>query len=605
MKTSTLRFPCRIAIAVVGLLLATQPTRAEYPMPQTFNLRAGWNAIWLEVEPQDPDINTVFRFVSNLESVWTFASTVSAVDFIQDPTEPVWNRDRWLVHVPTNRVESLNNNLFKVLGNRAYLVKVSAPATLVVQGEPKLRFPKWTPDAYNFRGFPIDPTGPPTFANFFRFSPAHYNITQQRLQKIYQLNAAGQWTLVNPTDLMKYGEAYWVYTLGASEFIAPLSVSLDFGDGLDFSTAVTDSTLHLQNIGTTVRSATVRDMGPGGLLTYQLNTTPSSWGQLPTPFTQTLGANGSYNLRLATTPDYLSTATHFETIVRVTDNQGTRFHIPVDVHRTPAGAIGSVTEREAAGRAGLWVGTATINGVSEVHSGTLVTNVATNFVTGVITREVTRLGVSNTPTATRSEFSLRLLLHVDTNGTARLLKDVVQMWQEGTYSYDELGRRVLQTPGRYVLLTDERLIPQYKGAALRDGEMVGRRLSTADFPFPSTPANNFLPLTGLFAIDNALSGSYSLGANDPVNPFKHKYHPDHDNLDATFTSFRSEAYEFSRSFEMTFTPTNTVGVTPSDYGYTGLSGIYRETVRGLHRTDIVASGPFQLRRVISTPVLNQ
>ena len=154
-----------------------------------------------------------------------------------------------------------------------------------------------------------------------------------------------------------------------------------------------------------------------------------------------------------------------------------------------------------------------------------------------------------------------------------------------------------QTPGRYVLLTDERLIPQYKGAALRDGEVVGRRLST--------PANNFLPLTGTFAINNTVSGSYTLGANDAVNPFKHKYHPDHDNLDATFTSFRGEAYEFLRSFQMTFTPTNTVGVSQSDYGYTSLSGIYRETVRGLHRTDIVASGPFQLRRVISTPVLNQ
>ncbi len=605
MKTSTLLFQCRLAVAAVGLLLATLPSRAAFTMNQTFNLRAGWNAIWLEVEPVNKDINTVFQFVRPLESVWTFASVVSAVDFIQDPSEPVWNRDRWLVHVPTNRVESLNNNLFQVLGNRAYLVKVGAPATLIVNGEPKLRFPKWAPDAYNFRGFPVDPAAPPTFANFFRFSPAHYNITQQRLQKIYQLNNAGQWTLVNQSDQMKHGEAYWVYTSGASQFIAPLTVSLDFGGGLEFSSAVTDSTLHLQNIGTTVRSATVQEIGPGGALSYQLNTTPPSWGPLPRPFIQTLGANSSYNLLLASTPDYLNSAALYETIVRVTDNQGTRFNIPVDIHRTPAGTVGGAAEREAAGRAGLWVGTATINGVSEVHSGSLVTNIATNLVTGAITREVTRLGAGNSPTPTRSEFSQRLLLHVDTNGTVRLLKDVVQMWQEATYNFDELGRRVQQTPGRYVLLTDERLIPQYKGAALRDGEMVGRRLSTADFPFPSTPANNFLPLTGTFAINNTLSGSYTLGANDAVNPFKHKYHPDHDNLDATFTSFRGEAYEFSRSFQMTFTPTNTVGVTQSDYGYTSLSGIYRETVRGLHRTDIVASGPFQLRRVISTPVLNQ
>lgn len=603
MKTSTLLFHCRIAVAAVGLLLATLPARAAFTMSQTFNLRAGWNAIWLEVEPVNQDINVVFQGIP-VESVWTFASVVSSVDFIQDTTETVWNRDRWLVHVPTNQVASLNNNLFKVLGNRAYLVKVSAPATLNVSGEPKLRFPKWAPDAYNFRGFPVDPNILPTFASFFRFSPAHYNIAQQRLQKIYQLNDAGQWTLMNQFDRMKHGEAYWVYTSGVSDFIAPLGVSVDFGNGLEFSSAVTDSTLHLQNVGTIVRTVTVTDIGPGSSLSYQLNTTPPSWGTLPRPFTQTLGANSSYNLLLAANFANTST-TLYETIVRVTDGQGTMFNIPVDIGRTPLGTTGTAAQREAAGRAGLWVGTATINGVSEVHAGSLVTNIATNVVTGAITREVTRLGAGNNPTPTRSEFSLRLLLHIDTNGTVRLLKDVVQMWQEATYNFDELGRRVQQTPGRYVLLTDERLIPQYKGAALRDGEMVGRRLSSADFPFPSTPGNNFLPLTGTFAINNTVNGSYTLGANDAVNPFKHKYHPDHDNLDATFTSFRGEAYEFSRAFQMTFTPTNTVGVTQSDYGYTSLSGIYRETMRGLHRTDIVASGPFQLRRVISTPVLNQ
>lgn len=595
-----------LVVALLGLLLASLPARAAFTMNQSFNLRAGWNAIWLEVEPVNQDINVIFQGVP-VESVWTFASVVSSVDFIHDASEPVWNRDRWLVHVPTNQVASLNNNLFKVLGNRAYLVKVSAPATLNVSGEPKLRFPAWAPDAYNFRGFPVDPNALPTFANFFRFSPAHYNIAQQRLQKIYQLNDAGQWTLVSASDRMKHGEAYWVYTSGVSDFIAPLGVAVDSGggNGLEFSSAVTESSLVLQNVGTVIRTATVTDIGPGSSLSYQLNTTPPSWGTLPRPFTQTLGANGSYNLLLGANFAGISSTTLYETIVRVTDGQGTMYNIPVNIGRTPVGTSGTAAQREAAGRAGLWIGTATINAVSEVHAGSLVTNIATNLVTGVITREVTRLGAGNTPTPTRSEFSLRLLLHVDTNGTVRLLKDVVQMWQEATYDFDELGRRVQQTPGRYVLLTDERLIPQYKGAAMRDGEMVGRRLSTADFPFPSTPANNFLPLTGTFAIDNTVSGSYTLGANDAVNPFKHKFHPDHDNLDATFTSFRAEAYDFSRSFQMTFSPTNTAGPTPSDYGYTTLSGIYRETVRGLHRTDIVTSGPFQLRRVISTPVLNQ
>jgi hypothetical protein len=390
------------ALLALGIVLATLtlPAPAAFTMSQTFNLRAGWNAMWLEVEPVNQDINEVFRGLP-VESVWTFASVVSAVDFIRDVAEPVWNRDRWLVHVPTNTIASLNNNLFKMPRNRAYLVKLSAPATLTVSGEPKLRFPAWAPDAYNFRGFPIDPDALPTFASFFRFSPAHYNIAQQRLQKVYQLNASGQWVLVNQFDQMKHGEAYWVYTAGVSDFIAPLGVSVDFGNGLEFTSATTDSTLHLQNAGTSVRTATVTDLGPGTPLSYHQDTTPPSWSALPRPFTRTLGANGSYDLLLGANFSSAGVAL-YETILRVTDGQGTRVHIPVDIHRTPPGTAGTPAQREAAGYAGLWIGTATITGVSEAHSGSLVTNIATNLVTGVITREVTRLGAANFPTPTRA-----------------------------------------------------------------------------------------------------------------------------------------------------------------------------------------------------------
>jgi hypothetical protein len=403
---------------------------------------------------------------------------------------------------------------------------------------------------------------------------------------------------------MRSGEAYWVYTSGASDYLAPLSVSLDYGDGLEFTSASPEAVMKLKNVGTTTRTATVQDIGPLSPLRYKVATTPPSYTNLSPAYTKALAANGSSDLELAAA-FAMNTQERYESIVRVTDGQGTRYLLPLDILRTPAGTTGSPAQREAAGRVGLWVGTITINRVSEVHAGSLSTNITTNLLTGTINREVVRAGVGTNTTPTRSEFSLRVLLHVDTNGATRLLKDVVQMWQEPTYTTDELGRQVQVTPGRYVLLTDETLIPFYKGAALRDGEMVGRRLSTADFPFPSTSANNFLPLTGFFAINNTVAGGYSVGANDPVNPFKHKYHPDHDNLDATFTSFRAEAYEFARSFQLTFTATNTTGVTPVDYGYTTLSGNYREIVSGLHRTDIVASGPFQLRRVISTPVLNQ
>ena len=42
-----------------------------------------------------------------------------------------------------------------------------------------------------------------------------------------------------------------------------------------------------------------------------------------------------------------------------------------------------------------------------------------------------------------------------------------------------------------------------------------------------------------------------------------------------------------------------------EYGYSVLGGVYRETVTGLHRTNIIGSGTFRLTRVNNSPVLNQ
>src|SRR4030095_8283769 len=58
-------------------------------------------------------------------------------------------------------------------------------------------------------------------------------------------------------------------------------------------------------------------------------------------------------------------------------------------------------------------------------------------------------------------------------------KEVIQMWQDGTV--DAEGNVVV--PGRFVLVTDDRRIRDFKGAALQDGELVGVRYSSATLDF--------------------------------------------------------------------------------------------------------------------------
>ncbi|HXJ76335.1 MAG TPA: hypothetical protein VNM37_25980, partial [Candidatus Dormibacteraeota bacterium] len=181
---------------------------------------------------------------------------------------------------------------------------------------------------------------------------------------------------------------------------------------------------------------------------------------------------------------------------------------------------------------------------------------------------------------------------------------VIQMWQNGTSTTNAEGFVVTDQPGRYVLLTDDALIPQYRGASLRDGVPVGRRISTLDFDFEG----GMVAMSGALAGGSTASGTIALEPNFPTNPFKHRFHPDHDNLDATYTRFKEEAYRITRNIELRFSATDPAGgdnTSSLEYGHNVFGGVYHEAITGLHRTDIISEGTFRLTRIANSPVLNQ
>ena len=558
------------------LLLLALGARAQ-TTTQSFNLQAGWNSIWLEVAPANTEINSVFAGLP-VEAVWTFSQRLTAVDFIQDVNEPVWNRDQWLVHLPTNRFESINNDLFHVFGLRAYLVRMSAAATLNVTGRPVIREIPWAPDAYNLRGFPIDPAGPPTFFSFFRHSTAHYSAVSNRLERIYRLNATGNWVLAGPGELMQRGMAYWTYCRGGSDYQAPLQVQVEAPDGIDFGGSVEESTLGLINRTSSNVTATVGAQTlPTPIAYAQFNpVSGTEWPALPSPFNRPVPSGQLLPLRLAIRRGSMASA-NYASLLEIRNGAGTRWLVPLTATRQPTAPGG------APNYAGLWAGSITVNRVNEVNN-------STN---------------SATPTRVGSDFNLRLLLHVDNSGATRLLREVIQLWQNGTTTNNADGQAVVAVPGRYVLVTDERLIPSLTGGSLRDGELAGRRLSSASFDFPTTPDANFLPLGGSFGGAGLLTGSFALTPAFARNPFLHRYHPDHDNLNAEFNGFREEAYNITRAFEFRFSSTNLAGVTTPDYGYKVVSGTYRETVMGLNKSNVLASGVFRLNRVSEIDRLNR
>lgn len=561
---------------------------------QSFTLQPGWNAIYLEVRPVDNSTATIF---SNLPvaSVWTRAERVSSVDFIQDASEESFNRAGWLGWFHPSRPEAFLGNLFAVQANRAYLIKStnSTPITWNVSGRPSLRQEEWVPDAYTLRGLPVDGGSPPTFLNFFRTSKAHYDSTTGQLQKVYRLNASGQWTQAALLDPIKSGEAYWIFTKGASDYVAPMKVSVDLGDGLEYGLALTELNLLVGNATTGSMNVFVQDLGPAGptaLSYYRFDPAlGAQWPGLPAPLTVSPAPGSEVRLRLAVRRQDIAGAS-YNSVLQIRDGAGTRFLVPITAEKM-TGSAGALARQggprphapidEAKVRAGLWVGTATINAVAEAHS-----------------------AQPTTPTPTKSEFNLRLLVHVDANGQARLLKDVIQMWRDGTYTNDGSGNLLVDKAGRYVLLTDDTLIPRFQGAAVRDGESVGRRLSSIGYDFPSGPTNNFLNLAGFFTFGQKLNGALTLPFDHPTNPFRHKFHPDHDNLNARFDGPAIEAYSTTRQIELEFTTTPPAGPAAPDYGYNVMGGNYRETISGLHKTNLFVSGAFRLTRVSMIADLN-
>jgi hypothetical protein len=229
--------------------------------------------------------------------------------------------------------------------------------------------------------------------------------------------------------------------------------------------------------------------------------------------------------------------------------------------------------------AGLWLGAVQVNAVSEAQ----------------------RAGV--VPTETGDSFEQRVLVHVDSAGQARLLKDVILMWQDGTRApsdqdpaFDEVD-----SPGRYVLITNKDLIPLYTGAVNRDGAQVGQRYSTIAYDFPG----EYVELSGEFGPAGQTTVTLVLEPEYPTNPFRHQFHPDHDNRDAQFLNFRQEAFQVTREMQFEFAVEDPLGADPPGWGSSIVGGAFREAITGLHKNTIFVSGTFRMRRISLVPVLNQ
>ena len=306
---------------------------ADGEVEQKFTLKPGWNAVFLDVQPEENDPATVFAGLPEESSVWAWIPSNSTVEFIQNPDEGLWNQPGWAVFFKSSAKEFLNN-LHAVFAGWSYLIYIAGDPDvddLDVTGVPSVRKIKWTPDSFNLVGLRVVHQKI-SFADYFAPSPAHNG------QEVYQLKS-GVWKIVeNPADVkIDSGEAYWIYCEGASEYQGPLDVELPMYDGFNFGAYSDTLTVTLHNLSSRTLTVSLEPQSSSFDLAYRkLNSKTMffEWPLLQDMPPVSLDPDGWKNIRIAVRRESLpGGAERAGSVIEINDGFGTRLLAPVYVEK--------------------------------------------------------------------------------------------------------------------------------------------------------------------------------------------------------------------------------------------------------------------------------
>lgn len=602
-----------VALLCAPLLVPAQHASAQWTT-QTLELQQGLNAVYLLVEPYPQDCDAVFSGLP-VESVWLFNQEFSPVQFVEDLNEPEPERPEWLKWYSPATGLSDETTLFAVRAGESYIVKALEDFTMQIKGRPVVRDFEWNPGGYNMTGFHADPGNPPTLSEWFAGSPAHNPLDAWAYEN-------GAWARVeDPAQhTIRPGRPYWIYCNGASDYQGPLRIQLESGYELEYPSFLTEQRFGIVNETGRAKTVTMEllpseappaevpgipgrfryDLAGGADLSlYELTAGGAVYNPLPSALNFAAGGSSREEARLAAERGGLPAAdpdSRFQSILVIKDGEGYLRHVGVVVEGhggTPGASALRLSQNGgeiAPENVGLWVGFVNLNRVSDP--------------------------LKDGETAVQSEFGFRFMLHVDGEGTARLLKEITHFWRNGTYRPDPENPQlqVVDRPGRYVLVTASApaaLLSDIESGAvipdsLRDGRPFANRIATPMFSLydengnPDEPA---MDLSGPFGrAGGRLDVSILLEDSDPLNPFKHQYHPRHGETPPDAPP--SRRWDIVRSISLIFSDQPPDGGDKAGWGETSVGGEYTEVLEGLRRDPIVVRGDFELNKVSDVPVLN-
>jgi len=560
----------RTYLILSAFLLAICPLEAQW-YSKTYSLAAGWNGIWLQGDASYTTVADLFASNTNITEVWRWNPNPAQVQFSDTPSTPTTKSDEWTVW---KRNDSTEQVLQRMVANSAYLIYNSGASASSVAIKQQARSPlnTWLISGSNFMGFPSAGTSSswPVLSNYFASFINGSNTGLPSGTKIYKyvggaLSSSNPLQVVNNTERLDPDKAYWINLATVSSFTGAIEYEMPGSGGLLFGRTASALTVGVTNRSTSSVTLTISldasEAAPTGQATIRgaapltkrvFNSTTNSYDETAVPatgssptYTVTVAAGSRANLDFGVNRSSLSTTSSdfYASILRIKDSVGlTDVRLPVSVQ--PATA------------AGLWIGQVNVSQVVSTQQGS--------------------------GSSTSRAFPLYILMHLDTAGNARLLRQAFS------------GRLVTTSNPLGLAVSEARVL----GAAASDVKPMRFYMPMMPEGSPTILASA-TPAT--FSSGSSVLWNITHDYRDAVNPFVHTYHPDHDNLDARFTTTPlgagKESYTVVRACTFSFTSTPPDKSKVAGWGTTVLGGNYSETLTGLNKVSLSVSGTFAMRRI--------
>ncbi|MDF7807665.1 hypothetical protein P4E94_09475 [Pontiellaceae bacterium B12219] len=563
---------------VVLLILSGVVSGYATWMTQTVQLDAGWNAVWLTIQPVPSSCDTVFAN-ADVDCVQLWARQTGGEEFSTDPMEVLDRAADWQIWRPKSHPDALLNDLENLVAGKAYLIHATAAVSLELSGRAQLVEPDWLANSMSLTGLPAKEGT--SFSDFLKYTD-EVGVDSSDGGSIYEVLSTGNHLKVYmPGDTaIVPGTAYWIKTLNEFDYAGPVSVKLQADTKeLDFGSTWTSRNLTLINHSDVEQTVTLRQLPaepapistvpgalgvvPLGLERYNPATARREISPMPDVLTTNLAPEGVVELALRPRADELVSGeldVVWESLLQID---------------TPSGILQTIgiccsQDERRINTAGLWVGYAVVNKVSRAPS---------------------RIGADNAwdaeqPVDVSEPYKFRVLIHVDASGTPRLLQRVFPCLAGGDDA--EINRLYTRAEAA------EQFHDDYPDSAVSC-------IASANFPLMDP-----VELTGYFAVNQTMSGQVTLPFDDRVNPFVHPYHPDHDNKtyensEAAPLGEGDESFTVTRDLSFTISAEDPRGDNPL-WMMDETGGEFRETVNGVNKTLYVA-GAFYLKRVSNIDAL--